>query len=197
MLLVWSCASCEGSGRQVVISLYNLQLWCVSGKLLADFNLWTGDAVYSTLCSVYVRSLPAWRRLPSLLCIWLQGSGSKRGSHEAGSGRLGLMKRSVLLSGGLGEVSLVSLGSRTLCLHPRDAGLLRWFRWGGSVSLKDSLTEVDEADGLTLAATDDLWASGRILQSTKTNNRTLKYYRMIINLVFNEEFKTLQDKITF
>lgn len=68
-----NCVSCEGSGSAAVLSLYNLQLRSVSVKLLADLNLWKWNVVFSRSLALYVRSLPAWWRLPSLLCIWLRG----------------------------------------------------------------------------------------------------------------------------
>lgn len=63
---------------------YNSQLRCESPRQTLTSVKETQSTPLFTLCR---RCLPAWRRLPSLLCIWLQGSGSKRGSQEAGSGR--------------------------------------------------------------------------------------------------------------
>lgn len=93
---------------------YNSQLRCESPRQTWTSVKETQSTPLFTLCR---RCLPAWRRLPSLLCIWLQGSGSKRGSQEAGSGRPRLMKRSPLLSGVAGEVYC------TLCIHTSDT---RW-----------------------------------------------------------------------
>lgn len=153
---------------------YNSQLRCESPRQTLTSVKETQSTPLFTLCR---RCLPAWRRLPSLLCIWLQGSGSKRGSQEAGSGRPRLMKRSPLLSGVAGEVYC------TLCIHTsdtrwRDVSGRRAANAGGgfAVSLKDSLTEVAGADGVTLTPADDLSAAGESLQSWDTTNHlTLKY----------------------
>lgn len=114
------------------------------------------------------------------------------------------MKRSLLLSGGLGEVLLYS--PCTLCISTLDARLTQSFRetrwlcgWGVAVSLKDSLTEVEGADGLTLAPTGDLSASGQSLQScNRTNYLTLKYHKMNRKFVLMKFFisvNTQTDKI--